>query len=259
MRSVGLVLSSLAFFAALLPAAFIMQLENPRLKTMSLFYLSFILTLFLSYTFSAAGRAHQPNAYSDKNSMATQLRVWGFPILCRHAWSDFGQLYALVFLTFTAPILLSLFATLLTSAFIGFEQEVATRETGSGLSRADAFRQISVGNNPLIAGDQTKVLRIKWVTHISFFLGLCLSIPCFARLVPVYFWRGTGHFNLKLAKAWRRISWRLALVFGLLLLLVLVLAYVSPFALPTRYALATLGLALWASCYARHVGPYDSR
>ena len=254
----GLGLSALGFFLLLLPAIPILELEDPRRATMTLFYLSIVLTLLLSYMFSAAGRAPHLALAPGGEGTAGALQRWGFPILHRHAWGDFGRLYALLFLTFMGPILFSLFITLMASAFVGFEGTVEIVEDGAeGLTEGEALNQIASGEIALSAADEARRARVQLVSQISLAVGFILIMPCFARLVPFYFWRSGGRDAATLADTWRRVSWGTAILFGLSLLAGLAALFILPTPLWVRFLLASLLFALWALLLARQVGAYD--
>lgn len=276
MRYLGLILSALALFLALLPAASIMEIEDPRRSVMTLFYLSIVLALFLSFVFSAAGRAQGLAMEATREGLARQLQGWGFPVLYRHGWGDFGRLYALLFLVFMAPILLALFVTLTSTAFVGFEQRVDIQDenalqTPDALTEeerermlqlpteTEAIRDVASGDITLEAAEQERADLILLIAQIAAGVGYILIFPCFARLVPFYFWRSGGPKAATLAETWRSVSWRRAFIFGLSLLLGLLVLFFLPTPLWVRYALAAAFFAGWALVFARQTGPYVSK
>lgn len=276
MRYLGLILSALALFLALLPAAAVLEIEDPRRSVMTLFYLSIVLALFLSFVFSAAGRAQGLAMDASGEGLAARLQTWGFPILRRHGWGDFGRLYALLFLVFMGPILFALFVVLTSTAFIGFEQRIDIQDenalqTPDALTEeereemlerpteTEAIRDVASGNIQLSSGEEERVALIDTISRIAVAVGYVLIFPCFARLVPFYFWRSGGPEAATFAQTWRAVRWRTAIVFGLILLLGLVALFFLPAPLWTRYALAAAFFAVWALALARQVGPFSPK
>lgn len=256
MRYLGLILTTLALFLCLLPAHILGNLPDPRRATMTVFYLSILLTLLLSYQFAAAGRAEGLAMSSGGDGQAGRLQQFGFPILHRHAWGDFGRLYALLFLVFMAPVLFALFVTLMASAFAGFEQTVTITEDGTGLSETEALVQIAEGEIALDARDAARASRVGLIGRVGYALGLLVIMPCFARLVPFFFWRSGGRDAAKLSEVWATVPWRHATAFGLSLAAGLAALVFLPVPIWAAYALAALFFGLWALIYARTIGPY---
>lgn len=259
MRFLGLILTAVAFLGVLMLGLLILGLDNPRQATMSQFYLSIPLTLLLSYLFAAAGRAHNLAVSSGGVGWARRVQDLGFPLGHVHAWGDFGRLYALLFLVFIAPVILAAFPTLIANNVVGFEQTVDISTDGTGLSETEAFQQIGTEQIDLIPADQAKFETVMQVASLSYVIGLILIMPCFAKLIPFYFWRSGGRAGPNLAETWRRVPWGLALSFGLVLVAGLALSLILPSPLIARYIFVTLFIAIWAILYARWIGPYDTR
>ena len=276
MRYLGLFLSALALFFTLLPVPAVLEMENPRRTVMMLFSLSPVLVLFLSFLFSAAGRMQGLALNPPVEGLAGRLQHWGFPILHRHSWGDFGRLYALLFLVFMGPVLLALFVTLISIPFIGFEQRLDIRDEADlqilqrpeALSAAEreeilqrpteteAIRGVARGDIALGAADQDRVDLVLRLAQIAAALGYILTFPCFTRLVPFYFWRSGGPAAATLAATWRRVPWKIASPFGLILLAGLATLFFLPIPLWLRYVLTAGFFACWAYALAHQVGPY---
>ena len=255
----GLLGVVLALFLCLTLALPILDAEAPRRRVMGLFYLSLPLTLLLAYLFAAVGRLRGLGVCADAGGLAARLQAWGFPLGHRHAWGDAGRLYALLFLCFVGGVILSGFCTLIASAVVGFEGRIAIDADGAGaLSEPEAMAQIAEGTLALTSADAARRAQVLWVRDISFVLGLALLLPCFARLVPFFFWRCQAAGSVSFAKAWRQVPWRYAFLYGVALLAILLSVVSLPGPLVVRYGLFSLLMMFWAFSYAGRISPFDA-
>ncbi len=251
-------LVTFCLFAILIPVIFIVDIENPRQGAMLPFYLSMLITLLLSYLFMAAGRLYELGSSGGGAGISGFLQSWGFPILHRHGWGDFGRLYALFFLTFMAPLIPTGFAVLIGSNLIGFEATVAISNNGAGLSESEAMSKIASGQIPLFGQDLAREAQIALVRDWTYRACLLLVFPCLVRLIPYFFWRSGGCEAPSLAATWRHVSWRLSSLFGLALLAALIIPIALPGLLIFRLALFSIFISVWAMLYASAIKNYGA-
>ena len=250
-RLLAIALTSLVFFAALLLVIPITDAAEPRQRVMGQFYLSILLTLLMTYLLYAAGRFWNPSSSETVQSLASRLRILGFPLAHRHAWGDFGRLYALLFLVFVGAGVLSGLITAVATPLVGFEQRVDVSDDGTGLSETEAMRQIATGEIALNPADQARLDQVHRVRGLGLVVGLIVLLPCLVRLLPFFFWRARGPRAPTLAETWAQVPWARVLPFTAGLSLILAGTYVAP--IPRLFALAAFTLLFvgWSLIYAK--------
>jgi len=181
-------------------------------------------------------------------------------VLTRHAWGDFGRLYALLFLVITGPAILVALIGSVSAAFFPFDARLIM-ETHAGeplwvLSEGDLMNKVMAGEirlPPNVAQNAAWILAVNGLVSLT---ATGLFLVCLTRLVPYFFWRSGGPVAATLAQTWRGVGWGHAVLFGAVLTGVLVILYRAalPTALSTTVFVAFI--LIWAWILAQRVGRF---